>query len=86
MAFGCGYKFLNGGPGAPAFLFVAPGLQEACQTPLPGWLGHARAFDFTPHYEPAPGVVRAAAEGAAPRVSSSTAAAMSLLPGRPRNP
>merc|ERR1740117_2525120 len=58
MAFGCGYKYLNGGPGAPAFIFVAPALQSEAQTPLPGWLGHARPFDFVPHYEPAEGITR----------------------------
>ena len=90
FAFGCGYKFLNGGPGAASFLFVvsssrhflaqptwarfcakqahhqtpkclcvqAPSLQEASSSPLSGWLGHARPFDFNPEYSPAPGVSR----------------------------
>lgn len=58
FAVGCGYKFLNGGPGAPAFLFVAQALQEQVETPLPGWLGHRDPFAFTPSYQPAPGIDR----------------------------
>jgi len=63
FAVGCGYKYLNGGPGAPAFAFVARRHLEAMAAdrfaqPLAGWLGHAAPFDFEPQYRPAPGVDR----------------------------
>ena len=57
FAVGCPYTFLNGGPGAPGFLYVAPRHQEV-QNPLPGWMGHARLFDFEAKYEAAPGIKR----------------------------
>lgn len=56
FAVGCGYKFLNGGPGAPAFIYVNPALQETLQQPLSGWMGHKSPFDFNHTYEPAPGM------------------------------
>jgi kynureninase len=57
FAVGCTYKFLNGGPGAPGFLF-ARAEHQCAQNPIPGWMGHARIFDFEPEYEPAKGIQR----------------------------
>ncbi|MEM5516071.1 aminotransferase class V-fold PLP-dependent enzyme [Henriciella sp. AS95] len=61
FAAGCTYKYLNGGPGAPAFLYVDQDIVQSVSSPLPGWMGHARPFAFEPAYAPAPDIRRFAA-------------------------
>jgi kynureninase len=59
MAAGCTYKYLNGGPGAPAFLYVRSDIKAP--SPIPGWMGHAAPFDFVSAYRPREGAARFAA-------------------------
>ena len=58
MAVGCTYKYLNGGPGAPGFLYVAPDLQEQLRQPITGWFGHADQFAFAPDFTPSSSIRR----------------------------
>jgi kynureninase len=58
LAVGCTYKYLNGGPGSPAFAFVRSGLQQDFRQPVQGWLGRADAFEMGPGYQPADGIRR----------------------------
>ncbi len=58
FAIGCGYKYLNGGPGAPSFTWVAPALVDVASQPLSGWFGHKDPFAFVPDFEAASGIQR----------------------------
>jgi len=71
LAIGCTYKYLNGGPGAPAFLYVNKSIQEKLSSPIWGWWGQKNPFDFELDYSPAPGVQRFMA-GTQPMISMLT--------------
>ncbi|MEV6292636.1 kynureninase [Streptomyces sp. NPDC051896] len=58
LAVGCTYKYLNGGPGSPAYLYVRKELQPRFDSPLPGWNSHTDPFGMSPSYTPAPGALR----------------------------
>ena len=68
FAVGCGYKYLNGGPGAPAYVFVAERHLDDVRQPIQGWHGHAAPFGFEQHYRPHPGIDRMLA-GTAPQLA-----------------
>lgn len=83
LATGCTYKYLNGGPGAPAFIHAAPEIAGKITSPLPGWMGHAAPFAFDPVYAPREGAARFAS-GTPPILSlASLDGALEVFAGYP---
>jgi kynureninase len=82
VAVGCTYKYLNGGPGSPAFAWVHPRHQEAWDQPITGWFGHAHPFDMDPDFSPAPGIARMASGTPPVLALSALDAALALVDER----
>ena len=83
IAVGCTYKYLNGGPGSPAFSWVHPRHQEAWDQPITGWFGHARPFDMDRDFTPADGISRMASGTPSVLALSALDAALDVFDGVP---
>lgn len=81
LAVGCTYKYLNGGPGSPAFLYVAKRHQDLFEQPLTGWLGHAKPFDFEDDYQGAKGIQQAMCGTPAVLANAALEVALNLILG-----
>ena len=81
IAVGCTYKYLNGGPGSPAFSWVHPRHQEAWDQPITGWFGHARPFDMDRDFTPADGITRMASGTPSVLALSALDAALDVFDG-----
>ena len=83
VAVGCTYKYLNGGPGSPAFSWVHPRHQDAWEQPITGWFGHARPFDMDRDFRPADGITRMASGTPSVLALSALDAALDVFDGVP---